>query len=182
MEALKLDPVYTIDDILALPDGERAELIDGQIYYMASPIPLHQRILMGLSAAIYNHLKSKDGPCEVFPAPFAVFLKKDDSTYVEPDISVICDPYKIDPNKGAIGAPDWIIEIVSPSSASHDYFRKLHLYQANGVREYWIVDPENRSVIVYYFAGDDYRPKQYSFNDKIKVNIWDDLTMDLGGL
>ena len=178
MEALKLDPICTIDDILALPDGERAELIDGKIYYMASPTRTHQEMLMDLSATIYNYNKAKGGPCKVYPAPFAVYLKKDNSTYVEPDISVICDPDKLENDKGCIGAPDWIIEIVSPSSASHDYFRKLHLYQANGVREYWIVDPENRSVMVYYFAGEDYRPKQYSFNDKINANIWDDLTLD----
>ena len=180
MEALKLDPTYTIDDILALPDGERAELIDGQIYYMASPTRTHQEMLMDLSATIYNHIKATGKPCKVFPAPFAVYLKKDNSTYVEPDISVICDPAKLENDKGCVGAPDWIIEIVSPSSASHDYFRKLHLYQANGVREYWIVDPGSRSVVLHYFAEGDHQSAEYTFNDKINVNIWDDLTLDFG--
>jgi len=180
MEALKLDPVYTIEDILALPDGERAELIDGKIYYMASPTRTHQELLGDLFATIYNHIKASGKPCKVYPAPFAVYLKKDNSTYVEPDISVVCDLDKLENDKGCVGAPDWIIEIVSPSSASHDYFRKLHLYQVSGVREYWLVDPENHSVMVYYLAGDDYRPKQYSFNDKINANIWDDLTLDFG--
>ena len=180
MEALKLDPIYTFDDILSLPEGERAELIDGQIYYMASPKPLHQEIQMNLSAAIHNHLKSKDGPCKVYPAPFAVFLKKNNSTYVEPDITVICDPKKIDPEKGAIGAPDWIIEIMSTSSASHDCIRKLHLYQSSGVLEYWIVDPANNAVYVYYFSDNKYKPQTFSFTDKIKVNIFDDLEIDFG--
>jgi len=87
---------YTIDDIESLPEGERAELIDGKIYYMSSPKYIHQKLLVELSTEIHNYIKSKGGPCEVLPAPFAVFINKDRHNYVEPDISVICDKTKLD--------------------------------------------------------------------------------------
>lgn len=103
--ALAQEKIYTIDDIYALPDGERAELIDGRIYYMAPPCTKHQRILNYLSTEINFYIRKNGGSCEIFPAPFAVFLNKDDRTYVEPDISVICDPNKLN-DKGCIGAPD----------------------------------------------------------------------------
>ena len=107
------DNHYTIEDIYALPEGQRAELIDGQIYDMAPPNTMHQRIVMNLSRKIANYINAHNGGCEVFPAPFAVFLNKDSKNYVEPDISIICDKDKLD-DRGCNGAPDWIIEIVSP--------------------------------------------------------------------
>ena len=113
--SLAQEKFYTLDDIYALPVGERAELIDGQIFYMAPPSTKHQRILSFLHLEIGNHIRAKGGTCEVFPAPFAVFLFADHSKYLEPDISVICDKSKLDEH-GCKGAPDWIIEIVSPSS------------------------------------------------------------------
>lgn len=106
MKELKSDRVYTIEDIYSLPDGERAELIDGQIYYMAPPGRTHQKISGKLHQAIANYIDSKAGRCEVYAAPFAVFLNEDDMNYVEPDISVICDISKLD-EKGCHGAPDW---------------------------------------------------------------------------
>ncbi len=134
--------IYTVDDIYALPDGERAELIDGQIYYMAPPNTKHQRISGRLYQAIANYIDSKNGECEIFAAPFAVFLNKNsNNNYVEPDISVICDKDKIT-EKGCYGAPDWIIEIVSPGSRRMDYYIKLFQYRTAGVKEYWIVDYE----------------------------------------
>ena len=142
MEAIKEDKVYTIEDIYALPEGERAELIDGRIYYMAPPNRNHQKISGYLYYEIYDHIKRNNGKCEIYAAPFAVFLNEDDATYLEPDISVICDLSKLD-DKGCHGAPDWIIEIVSPSSKPRDYMTKLFKYRTAGVREYWIVDPEN---------------------------------------
>ena len=135
--------VYTIDDIYALPDGTRAELIDGQIYDMAPP------------------------------SPFAVFLNQDERNYVEPDISVICDPNKLN-EKGCNGAPDFIIEIVSPSSQRMDYLTKLFKYRTAGVKEYWIVNPLQKTVQVYSFI-DVEDSMQYSFDDKIKVETFDDL-------
>ena len=141
---------YTIDDIYALPEGQRAELIDGQIYDMAPPSPMHQELVMELSATLRDYIKKNGGPCKVYPAPFAVFLNEDDRNYVEPDISVICDPSKVD-NRGYQGAPDFIIEIVSPSSQRMDYLTKLFKYRTAGVREYWIVDPEKNRITVYNF-------------------------------
>ena len=138
--ALAQEKLYTIDDIYALPDGERAELIEGELYMMTPPGTTHQRIASFLHWAIRNYIQEQNGDCEIFPAPFAVFLNNDEHTYVEPDISVICDKSKLD-EKGCNGAPDWVIEIVSPSSKRMDYFIKLFKYQKAGVREYWIVDP-----------------------------------------
>ena len=122
---------YTIEDIYSLSDGQRAELIDGQIYYIAPPSWGHQVISRKLHQAIANYIDSNNGKCEALAAPFAVFLNADDETYVEPDISVICDLSKLD-DKGCHGAPDWIIEIVSPSSKVRDYMTKLFQYRTEG--------------------------------------------------
>lgn len=170
---------YTIDYIYSLPDGQRAELIDGVIYDMSPPSVRHQKISRSLCAIIYNYIKSKNGSCEVLPAPFAVFLNADDKTYVEPDISVICDKNKLN-DKGCNGAPDWIIEIVSPSSKSMDYFTKLFKYRSAGVREYWIVDPLKNRIMVYNFKTDD--TENYTFADCIKVGIYEDLEIDFSNL
>ena len=141
--------IYTEDDYYNLPEDVRAELIDGQlIYNQAAPSTIHQIILSELHTAINNYIKSKGGFCRVFPAPFAVKLHKHKKTIVEPDISVICDYGKLT-DKGCTGAPDWIIEIISPGNPSHDYIRKLSLYADAGVREYWIVDPRIEKVFVY---------------------------------
>lgn len=115
---------YTIADIYALREGERAELIDGQIYYIAPPARKHQKISGKLYQAIANYIDGKHGKCEIYAAPFAIFLNQDDTNYVEPDISVVCDKSKLT-DKGCMGAPDWVIEIVSPGSRQVDYFTKL---------------------------------------------------------
>ncbi len=171
---------YTIEDIYALPDGQRAELIDGQIYDMAPPSYLHQKLVMELSATIRDYIKSHGGSCEILPAPFAVFLNQDDHNYVEPDISVICDPNRIN-DRGYNGAPDFIIEIVSPSSQRMDYLTKLFKYRTAGVREYWIVNPMKESVQTYLF-GDIEDFNQYSFDDEIPVGIYDDLKIRIADL
>lgn len=168
--------IYTESDYYALPEDIRAELIDGQIYYQAAPSYKHQKILGYLYKIIANYIDSKGGPCEVLPAPFAVKLREDRKTIVEPDISVICDRDKLT-DKGCTGAPDWIIEIVSPGNSSQDYIRKLNLYADAGVREYWIVDPNRCTVTVNYFE-DDSITVQYPFGATIKVNIYDDLFID----
>lgn len=171
---------YTVEDIYALPDGQRAELIDGQIYDMAPPSYLHQKLVMELSATIRDYIKSHGGSCEVLPAPFAVFLNQDDHNYVEPDISVICDPNRIN-DRGYNGAPDFIIEIVSPSSQRMDYLTKLFKYRTAGVREYWIVNPMKESIQTYLF-GDIEDFNQYSFDDEIPVGIYDDLKIRIADL
>ena len=171
---------YTIDYIYSLPAGQRAELIDGVVYDMAPPNTIHQRLVNRFSQKITNYIDSKQGDCEVFPAPFAIFLNADDKNYVEPDISVICDKDKLN-DKGCDGAPDWIIEIVSPSTKRIDYGVKLFKYRTAGVREYWIVNPLNNTVNVYDLATDELTD-QYSFDDDIKVCIYDNLTINIAEL
>ena len=170
---------YTIDDIYALPDGQRAELIDGQMYMMAPPNRRHQRILLSLSRKIADYIDKKGGSCEVDIAPFAVFLNADDKNYVEPDISVICDPDKLT-DKGCTGAPDWIIEIVSPGSRRTDYYTKLFKYHTVRVKEYWIVDPEKNRILFYNFASEDIG--DYTFSDAVKAGIYEDLEIDFSSI
>ncbi len=170
---------YTIEDIYSLPEDERAELIDGKIYYMAPPNTRHQRLSMHLSAQILNHIQKNNGSCEVFPAPFAVYLDESSNTYVEPDISVVCDPNKIN-DRGCKGAPDWIIEIISPSSRRMDYYTKLFKYRMTGVREYWIVDPDKNRILIYNFETED--TGDYTFSDTVKAGIYEDLYIDFSQL
>ena len=172
--------VYTVEDIYALPEGQRAELIDGQIYDMAPPNRTHQRIVSQLTKIIGQYIDRKQGSCEVYPAPFAVFLNKDSKNYVEPDISVICDKEKLD-DRGCNGAPDWIIEVTSPSDPQRDYGIKLFKYRTAGVREYWIVNPITKTVQIYSF-DDDEDSSQFSFDDEIPVHIFDGLTIKLSDL
>ena len=174
--ALPQERTYTVEDIYNLPEGTRAELIDGQIYYMAPPSRMHQEILGTLYRKIADYIDTKKGDCKIYLAPFAVFLNKDDINYVEPDLSVICDPSKLD-DKGCHGAPDWIIEIVSPGNPEHDYFTKLYKYRLAGVQEYWIVDPQKESITVYFFEGDIWA-ERYRFTDTVPVNIYSDLAID----
>lgn len=177
-QALARTDFYTEDDYYNLPENVRAELIDGQFYDMAAPSRIHQEILSSLHLEIGNYLRSKKGSCKVYPAPFSVKLFDNRKTVVEPDISVICDPNKLT-DQGCTGAPDWIIEIVSPSTSSHDYVRKLNLYMDAGVREYWIVDPVQRHIVVYYLEKTQFKMTTYTFQDKVKVNLYDDLWISL---
>ena len=174
-EGMPEDRGYTVRDIEALPEGERAELIDGKMYMMATPTLTHQELLMWLSATIWNYIRDKRGTCKVLPAPFAVYIKDDEHTYVEPEVTVICDMDKLD-EKGCHGAPDWAIEIASPSSRTMDYIRKCALYEQAGVREYWSVDLEERSVLVYSFEHGTSR--QYTFFEPVKAGIYEDLILD----
>lgn len=175
MPLLKQD-YYTTDYINALPEGKRAELIDGEIYDLASPSRIHQKILHILDKKIGNHIDAMHLPCEVYPAPFAVYINLDDYNYVEPDLSVICDRDKLS-DRGCEGAPDWVIEIVSPSSQRMDYLIKLRKYQSAGVRLYWIIDPDYETVLAYDFEHDDMR--RYRFSDDVPVGICEDFTIRL---
>lgn len=170
MDAAKKLEFHTIEDIYTLPDGLRAELIEGRIYYMAPPNTRHQKIVSDLHYQIKDFICKNNGECEVFPAPFAVFLNRDDANYVEPDLTVICDERKIT-DKGCNGAPDWVIEIVSPSSRAMDYFTKLFKYRASGVREYWIVDPIKEMVMAYRFEKETM--EEYSFGEDVPVGIYE---------
>lgn len=177
--ALAQEKIYTIEDIYALPEGKRAELIDGQMYMMAPPSRAHQKVLSELHYQIADFIKRKQGNCEVYPAPFAVYLDETTQTYVEPDISVICDKNKLN-DKGCKGAPDWVIEIVSPSSRRMDYSTKLFKYRSAGVREYWLVDPDKNRIMVWNFEHED--TGDYTFSDSVKAGIYDDLSIDFSAM
>ncbi len=176
MDALRKEETYTVEDIYALPDGQRAELIDGKIYDMAPPGTKHQMLVMDLSYQIKGYIQKNHGGCHVLPAPFAVFLEGDDKNYVEPDISVICDQRKIT-EKGCNGSPDWVIEIVSPSSKPMDYFTKLFKYRTAGVKEYWIVDPIRQRITVYLFQKESV--EEYSFGEPVPVGIFKNFSLKI---
>lgn len=171
--AIKLG--YTVEDIYQLPEGQRAELINGDIYYMAPPNFMHQEIVSELHYQIMDYIKKKKGNCKVLPAPFAVFLDKNDKTYVEPDLTIVCDMNKIT-EKGCNGAPDWIIEVVSPSTRRMDYLIKASKYETSGVLEYWIIDPKDRVIHCHDFKNRTM--ESYTFSDKIKVSIYEDFELD----
>ena len=169
-------PATTFEQYEALPEDARAEVFDGQIHYMASPSQEHQTISMELSTILNTYLKNKNGPCRVFHAPFDVKLNDTPLTIVQPDLMIVCNKDKLD-GKCCNGAPDFIIEIVSPDTPSDDYIRKLYYYKNADVREYWIVDPRRKTVTVNYFE-ENILNLQYSFDSTIKVNIYDDLLIN----
>lgn len=171
---LAQEKMHTAEEIEALPEDERVELLDGQLYYMATPSRRHQGILAFLTVRIGRYLEGAR-KCRVYPAPFAVYLNNDSKTYLEPDLVIVCDQSKLD-ERGCHGAPDLVAEIVSPSTRSRDYLLKLTRYQNAGVREYWIVDPERGTVMVYDFTEGEV--KDYTFGDIIQVGIFPDLEID----
>jgi Uma2 family endonuclease len=166
----------TIEEYESLPEDSRAEVFDGQIQYMASPSQVHQTILLELSSTLNSYVKEKRSPCKVLPAPFDVKLNDSPLTIVQPDIMIVCDKNKLD-GKRCNGAPDFIIEIVSPGNSSDDYIKKLYHYKNYGVREYWIVDPSRRTIAVNYFE-EDMVSIPYTFSSTVKVNIYEDLYID----
>lgn len=170
----------TLEQYETLPENRRAEVFDGIIYDMASPSQEHQTISMELSTILNNYLKSKDGPCRVFHAPFDVKLNDNPLTMVQPDLMIVCNKNKLD-GKRCNGAPDFIIEIVSPGNPAGDYIRKLYHYKNYRVREYWIVDPRRKIVTVNYFE-ENMLNIQYSFDSTIKVNIYEDLFINFADI
>ena len=178
---LKPQPeIITLEQYEALPEEKRAEVFDGIIYDMASPSQDHQTISMELSTIINTYIKGNNGSCRVFHAPFDVKLSDNPLTIVQPDIMVICDKNKLDV-KRCNGAPDFIIEIVSPGNPADDYIRKLYYYKNYGVREYWIVDPRRKTITVNFFE-DNLLNIQYSFDSVIKVNIYEDLFVNFSDI
>lgn len=161
----------TIDDYYKLPDNVRVELIDGVFFFMNAPTRLHQELLLKLGFAFQECVEAHSETCEVAIAPCDVQLDRDRYTMVQPDIYVVCNDTSGDPKK-LPGAPDLTVEILSPSTRSKDLYLKLHKYQNAGVREYWIVDPENQKVTVYVFDRSDY-PDYYTFDDVIPIAISD---------
>ena len=181
--ALPREARYTLADALSWEEHDRIELINGVPVMMSPPVRAHQKILTGLFGQLYDYLKGKK--CEVYPAPFAVRLfeesgdrPEDVDTLVEPDISVICDPGKLD-DIGCKGAPDLIIEILSPSTRRHDRMTKFNLYQRAGVREYWIVDPDVKDAQSFLLEEGRYSASGYAAaGETMKVNVLEDCALD----
>lgn len=177
---------YTFADCLAWKEDERIELINGEAFLMATPSSRHQAICFEIGRQLGNFLEGKQ--CKVYPSPFGVRLfeatgdrPEDVDTVVEPDLSVICDRSKID-KYGCKGAPDLVVEILSPSTQRHDRLVKLGLYQRAGVREYWIVNPEDMTVQVMLqdSSGTLQLHEVYDSRDVARVNILEGCFIDLG--
>lgn len=173
-------PKMTSEDYWALPEGERAELIDGELWDLAAPSRVHQEIVAVMTTGLRNFISEHGGSCKAYSAPFAVDLFADDSTIVEPDVSVICDHDKLT-DKGCTGAPDLVIEVVSPSSRGMDYGTKQNLYREAGVREYWIIDPDKLRTTVTRFE-DDPAPLVYPSTTPVGVGIFPGLEFCLSDM
>ena len=176
---------FTFADSFTWDEDERIEIINGEAFMMAAPPRTHQGICFEIGRQLGNYLEGKQ--CRVYPAPFGVRLFEQDGdspenvdTVVEPDISVVCDRSKLD-QYGCKGAPDLIVEVLSPSTQRHDQLVKLNLYQKAGVREYWIVDPENRTVRVMVQASGGILQvhEVYGRDDVAKVNVLDGCFIEL---
>lgn len=176
---------FTYSDYLKWPEDERWELINGVPYNMTpSPSRSHQEILVALLGKFYNFLEDKD--CRVYVAPFDVRLPEGDEneeeikTVVQPDLVVVCDRTKLD-DKGCRGAPDLIVEITSPSTARKDLKEKFTLYERMGVKEYWIINPIDETVMVFHLdpQGQYGRPAVYAGEDNIRVGILDEFSIPL---
>ena len=161
---------YTLDDYYALPDEQRVELIDGYFYDMSSPTFGHQSIGGEIHRQIANFIMEHGGSCRPFVAPVDVQLDCDNKTMVQPDVGIVCDPSRIK-RFGIYGAPDFLVEVISPSTKKKDYALKLSKYMEAGVREYWIVDFAQEKILVYFFES-DVSPDIYGFDKPVPVNIY----------
>ena len=175
---------YSFADLMKWPELPRYELIGGEAVLFATPMRRHQKIVGRLFNKIFNYLDGKQ--CEVYDAPLGARLfqkdgekTEDADTVLIPDISVICDPNKLD-DYGVKGAPDMIVEVLSPSNRRHDVWTKFHLYEKAGVREYWIVDPDKNTLAVHLLDEGKYgSPLFYIETAKVKVEVLDDCWIDL---
>ncbi len=181
--AVKDDQHHTYGEYLTWPEDQRYELIDGVAYAM-SPAPLrrHQRLLLELARQIANALDNSD--CEVNLAPFDVRLPDSDEadeqimTVVQPDLTVVCDKGKLD-ERGCRGAPDWIVEVLSPGTAAHDQILKLALYERHGVEEYWLAHPVDRIVTIYWLEDGQYgRPSVHEMKETLQARYLTDVEID----
>ena len=185
--ALPQQKKYTYADLLEWDGDTRCELIAGAPVMLATPLRQHQEIVGELFAQLYTCLRGKR--CKVYLSPFAVRpfeqdsdLPSDVDTMVEPDITVICDSRKLD-KYGCKGAPDMVIEILSPSSRRHDCLVKYNLYQRAGVKEYWIIDPDKKVVLVHTLEEEQYHsPQVYTAQDSVPVGVLEDCSVDLAAV
>ena len=162
---------YTLDDYMALPEDERVELIDGVFYDMAAPHTLHQAISGEIFGALREYIRSNKGKCMFLSAPTDVQLDCDNKTIVQPDVMVVCDRDKLKYGR-VYGAPDFVVEVLSPSTSKRDCTLKLAKYSEAGVRECWIVDPKKKRVLVYNFEVEECLTL-YTFEDAVPVQIYE---------
>lgn len=169
---------YTLEDYLALPDEQRVELIDGVFYDMAAPFVVHQFIATQIGYQLMGYTEKTKGPCKPVLSPVDVQLDKDNKTVVQPDVLILCKPEILIRNGRVFGAPDFIIEILSPSTRKKDMTLKLMKYAYAGVREYWIIDPDKLTVLAYDLEHEEF-PVLYDFNSGVPVGIWNgDFSVD----
>ena len=174
------DEHYTYEDYASWPMDERWEIIHGAPYAMATPTEAHQRTVGEVSRQLSTFLLGK--PCRAYIAPFSVRLNADDGDdiVVEPDVLVVCDRSKLADGKGVVGAPDFIMEVLSPSTVKHDTIRKFLLYQSSGVREYWIADPEEKFLVKYILRDGKYMATGHSADDaSVPVDTLEGCAIDL---
>lgn len=162
---------YTIEDYRALPDEQRVELIDGYFYDMAAPTTFHQLMAGEVYRQIANYIMDEGGACTPFISPIDVQLDNDEKTMIQPDVIIVCKPEQI-VRRNIMGAPDFVLEVISPGTKRRDYVMKLSKYEKAGVREYWIVDPYKKRVMVYAFQS-EVSPSIYPIDAQIPVNIYD---------
>lgn len=186
MSLPKKDQIYTYADYLSWPEDKRIEIIGGMPILQAAPSRIHQKVLSELHRQIANYLIGKK--CEVYPAPFHVVLNLDGEDereenrkhVLEPDISIICDEEKLD-DRSCIGSPDMVVEITSPSTARKDKIQKFGLYEKAGVKEYWIIEPDEKILSVFTLQANKRfgRPNLFSDEKQVNVSIFNDLIIDL---
>ncbi len=175
------DKEYTYDDLLKIEDENRYEIIDGVLYQMYSPRTIHQTILLELATQLKLFFNNKK--CTPFVAPLDVRIsgERDDKKVkdvVQPDLMVVCDKNKID-EKGICGAPDFIIEVMSPSNPAYDSIKKLNLYLKYKVKKYWLISPMDKKIYTYYLNGKKYDIEEYEIYEEVESHIFKDLKLNL---
>lgn len=162
---------YTLEDYLALPDDQRVELIDGVIYDMSAPTLPHQDIAGEIYFQLKNYINKNKGSCHAYIAPTDVQLDMDNRTIVQPDVMIVCDRSKLN-RKRIFGAPDFIVEVLSPSTKKKDFYIKGQKYMNAGVREYWMIDPDEERIMVFDYSEGNLNYTLYAFDDSVPVNIY----------
>ncbi|MBR3770193.1 MAG: Uma2 family endonuclease [Lachnospiraceae bacterium] len=185
-EKITPEPCFTVEEYYETPEGYPLELINGRFFVMESLGARHQRIVYELGYAIGSYIKKKKGKCRVYPGPFDVELPTEKGTVAVPDITVICDNSIVN-EKGCKGVPDWIIEVISVSTQTRDKREKLEVYEAVGVKEYWIVDPFEEKVCVYRRSMSEEQemyslPDTYSFDEEIAAGVFEDFKLRMSEL
>lgn len=165
------DGEYTIEDYRNLPEEQRVELIDGRFYVMEAPTFLHQKITGEIYRQIANFIVDRGGSCQPMISPVDVQLDCDDKTMLQPDVAILCDSDKVR-RWGVYGAPDFVLEVISPSSRKKDSIKKVEKYEEAGVKEYWIVDPAQKRLVIYRFDSEEF-PMICGLEEPVPIGIYD---------